>query len=243
VLLLPGGLCSAGLYAEVMAEPALSDMRLVGATLPGHAGAPPLEDCSIENNARVAAELVDKVGADVLVGYSMGATVALEMVVTNAFTGPVVLVGISLSPKDEPGFFLGLVKLGAVLGSLPIKILSVGAASMVKKVPATDERTREVQSDFKRNVARENQRALREYVKYLDKQERPAERLCESGVPAWIAHSAEKSDGGLTDHERATLEACPTAHVVTIPGSSFFIPYERPKAVADIIAEASANLG
>src|SRR5919198_2875788 len=48
VLLLPGGLCGAGSYAEVMAQPALAGMRLVAATLPGHAGAPPPDDYSVE---------------------------------------------------------------------------------------------------------------------------------------------------------------------------------------------------
>jgi pimeloyl-ACP methyl ester carboxylesterase len=76
VLLLPGGMCSAGSYAEVMAEPALAGMRLVAATLPGHAGAPPPQDYSIENYARWAAEVARNVGADVVVGFSMGASVA-----------------------------------------------------------------------------------------------------------------------------------------------------------------------
>ena len=35
VLLLPGGMCSARSYAEVMAEPAVGGLRLVAATLPG----------------------------------------------------------------------------------------------------------------------------------------------------------------------------------------------------------------
>src|SRR5439155_5975528 len=47
VLLLPGGLCGAGSYAEVMAEPSLARMRLVAATMPGHAGAPPPEDYGV----------------------------------------------------------------------------------------------------------------------------------------------------------------------------------------------------
>src|SRR6266576_5458661 len=79
VLLLPGGMCSAGSYAEVMAAPALAGMRLVAATLPGHAGAPPPDDYSIESNARLAAELARKVGTDLVVGFSMGGSVALEM--------------------------------------------------------------------------------------------------------------------------------------------------------------------
>src|SRR6266478_6523934 len=101
VLLLPGGMCSAGSYAEVMAEPSLAGMRLVAATLPGHAGAPPPDDYSVETYARLTTELANKLGADVVVGFSMGASVALEMVASGAFKGPVVLLGVSLSPKDE----------------------------------------------------------------------------------------------------------------------------------------------
>src|SRR3954454_16168130 len=91
-LLLPGGMCSAGSYAELMAEPALAEMRMVAATLPGHAGAPPPDEYSIENYARITAELATKVGADVVVGFSMGASVALEMVASGSFGGPVVLL-------------------------------------------------------------------------------------------------------------------------------------------------------
>src|SRR4051795_6639236 len=102
VLLLPGGMCGAGSYAELMAQPAVAGIRLVAATLPGHAGAPPPDDFSIENYARFTAELAQKVGADVVLGFSMGACVALEMAVSGEFTGPIVLLGISLSPADEP---------------------------------------------------------------------------------------------------------------------------------------------
>src|SRR2546421_12135511 len=38
VLLLPGGMCSARSYAEVLAEPTLAEVRLVAVTMPGHAG-------------------------------------------------------------------------------------------------------------------------------------------------------------------------------------------------------------
>src|SRR2546430_7083858 len=75
VLLLPGGMCSAGSFAEVMAAPALAGMRLVAATLPGHAGAPPPDDYSIESNARLAAELARKAsrtGDGVLTPFRQG---------------------------------------------------------------------------------------------------------------------------------------------------------------------------
>jgi len=92
VLLLPGGSCSAGSYAEVMAEPALAEMRLIAATLPGNAGAPPPDDYSVENYARFTAELASEVGADVVVGFSYGGNVAIEMIISGAFTGPAVLL-------------------------------------------------------------------------------------------------------------------------------------------------------
>jgi pimeloyl-ACP methyl ester carboxylesterase len=242
VLLLAGGLCSAGSYAEVMAVPALAETRLVAATLPGHAGAPPPDDYSVENYARLTAELATKVGADVVLGFSMGGSVALEMVASGAFAGPTVLLGISLSAKDEPAFFRAIVGLGSVLGGLPSAMLAKGAASMVKRLPVSDERRDELRADFRRNVGQHTRLGLREYVRWLHRHEHPAERLCQAGVPTWIVH-AEKGDGGLTDDERHTLEACPHAHLVTIPGAVFFLPNEVPERIADVILDAVVHAG
>ena len=242
VLLLPGGMCSAGSYAEVMAEPALAGMRLVAATLPGQAGAPPPDDSSVENYARLVSQLVEQVGADLVVGFSMGAVVAVEMVLSGAFDGPVVLLGVSLSTKDEPAFFRALVRLGAVLGGLPASVLAKGAAAMVKRIPATAERRAELRADFRRNVPADAQRSLREYVRWLNRGAGRARRLCDAGVAAWVVH-AEKGDGGLTDEERSTLEACPHVRLVTIPGHVFFLPNEVPAPIAAVIAEAAGAAG
>ena len=242
VLLLPGGLCGAGSYAEVMAEPVLSGTRLVAATLPGNAGAPPLSDYSVENYARVTTELAKQVGADVVVGYSCGASVAFEMVVSGSFSGPVVLLGISLSSKDESGFFRGLIRSGKVLGSAPTRLLATVAGSMIKRTELPAERKHELQEDFRKNVPQDTMRALSAYVSWLHQLERPAERLCGAGVPTWIVH-AEKGDGGLTDDERRTLEACQHMHVVTIPGNVFFLPNEASERVADVIVEARSDPG
>jgi pimeloyl-ACP methyl ester carboxylesterase len=242
VLLLPGGMCSAGSYAEVMAEPALAGTRLVAATLPGHAGAPPPDDYAIEHYAQLAAELAASVGADVVAGFSMGASVALEMVASGRFAGPVVLLGVALSSKDEPAFFRAIVRSGRVLGGMPAALLAKGAASMVKRVPASADRQAELRDDLRRNVPRHVQAGLEAYMRWLQRNERPAERLCEAGVPAWIVH-AEKGDGGLTDGERRTLESCPHAHLVTIPGHVFLLPNEVPDRVAGVIAEAMSHAG
>ena len=88
-------------------------------------------------------------------------------------------------------------------------------------------------------MPRQTTQSLREYVQWLHRHERPAERLCAAGVPTWVVH-AEKGDGDLTDDERRTLEACPHAHLVTIPGKVFFLPNERPDRVASVIVEATS---
>jgi pimeloyl-ACP methyl ester carboxylesterase len=239
VLLLPGGMCSAGSYAEVMAQPALAGTRLVAATMPGHAGAPPLDDYSHATYARHTAELVTKVGADVVVGFSMGACIAVEMLTSGLFTGPTVLLGVSLSPKDEPAFFRAIARSTAVLGNLPMKVLAAGAASMVKRVPVPAERQAELRDDFRRNNPRDMRLGLRAYLHWLHEGDGRAGRLCKAGVPMWVVH-AEKGDGGLTDNERRTLEACPNAHLVTIPGAVFFLPNEVPERIADAIGQALA---
>jgi pimeloyl-ACP methyl ester carboxylesterase len=119
-------MCSARSYAEVMAEPSLAQTRVLAVTMPGHAGAPPPQDYSVESYARITAALAQDVGADLVVGFSMGATVAYEMVVSGAFTGPVVLLGVSLSAPDEPRAFRAIIRLGSILGTLPAAVLKKG---------------------------------------------------------------------------------------------------------------------
>jgi pimeloyl-ACP methyl ester carboxylesterase len=175
----------------------------------------------------------------VVVGFSNGANVIVEMVLSGGFSGPVVLLGASLSSKDEPAFFRAIVRSTSVLGNLPMKILSAGAASMVKRIPASAERHSELRADFRRNKPRDNRIGLREYLRWLKQGDGRAERLCQAGVPTWIVH-AEKGDGGLTADERGTLETCPNAHLVTIPGSVFVLPNEIPERIAAVIVDALA---
>src|SRR6478609_4173142 len=104
VLLLPGGMCTAGQYEELMAEPSLADYHLVAVTLPGNGGTQPPPDLSIENYARMTAELAADLGCDAVLGFSMGANVALEMAGSGAFKGPLVLLAPSFSRADEALF-------------------------------------------------------------------------------------------------------------------------------------------
>jgi pimeloyl-ACP methyl ester carboxylesterase len=240
VLLLPGGMCSARSYAALMEQPTLTGMRLVAVTLPGQAGAPAPDDFSVENYARMTAALARKIGCDVVVGFSMGATVAFEMAVTGAFRGPVVLLGASLSAKDEPGFFRAIIRLGRVFGPLPAAILRTGAASMARKAPLPPEDRANLAADFLRNRTHDIRLALFAYLRWLRRNDDPAARLCAAGVPVWVLH-AEKGDGGLTQHERSTLKACSNVTLATVPGSVMFLPNEVPAEVAKLILEASQS--
>ena len=113
------------------------------------------------------------------------------------------------------------------------------AGSMVKRIPVPPERQAELAADFRRNNARDMRLGSREYLNWLESGEDHAAMLCRSGVPTWVVH-AEKGDGGLTDGERRTLEACSTIKIVTIPGSVFFLPNEVPDQIAAVIVDAVA---
>jgi hypothetical protein len=43
---------------------------------------------------------------------------------------------------------------------------------------------------------------------------------------------------GLTREERPTLKACPRTTLVTIPGTSYFIPTEESERVASLLVDA-----
>src|SRR3954471_9705919 len=240
VLLLPGGMCSARSYAEVMAEPILAATRMIAVTMPGHAGAPPPNDFSNEAYARITADLAKSEGVDLVAGFSMGAVVAYEMVVSGAFAGPLVLLGLSLSAPDEPRFFRAIIRLSSVLGTLPMALLKKGVPSVLKRAHLPPERQAQLREDFARNEPREMRRALKAYLPWLHRDDDRARRLCETEVRTWVVH-AEKGDGDLTPHGRATFEACDTASVVTIPGHVFFLPNEVSGRIADLIIEALAK--
>jgi pimeloyl-ACP methyl ester carboxylesterase len=115
-----------------------------------------------------------------------------------------------------------------------------GAAAMVKHAAVPAERRAQLRADFLRNDTDDMRRGLRAYLRWLNRDDDPAQRLCETGVPAWVVH-AEKGDGALTAHERSVLAASPHVRVVTVPGTVYFLPGEVPRRIADLIVEALAE--
>jgi pimeloyl-ACP methyl ester carboxylesterase len=236
-LLLPGGMCTAVQYEELMAEPALAGVRMIAVTVPGMGGTPAPEDLTIENFARLAAQCAADLGCDVVVGFSMGANIALEMAASGAFRGPLVLLAPSFSRRDEAVFFRLLERLARVLGHLPFTAMLKMMGPMMKQMPLPPARRETLAAEFRKNDPRVIRRGVHCYFQYLDRHGSVASRLCEADVPAWVVHG-ERGDGGITDDERRTLEACRQIRVITLPGASWFTPNEEPALVAKLVVEA-----
>lgn len=238
VLLLPGGLCSSVFYDDLLAEPALAEasLRFVATTLSGYAGTPPLADASIESYARLAAKLAADRGCDVVVGHSIGANVALEMAATNAFGGPVVLISPAFSREDEAKFLRALDRMAVALGHLPFTLMLklVGPAIRKELPPA---RRDVLIADLKNNDPHFMRRQIHAYLEHLDRHDSLVKRLCESGVPAWVAFG-EHGDTGLTEDERRGLEACPHVTLVTIPETGHASLNQKPDRIAELVLAA-----
>ena len=238
VLLLPGGANAARSFDLVMAEPALSGVRLVATTLPGMAGAPVSAEVSIPAVARRAGELARENACDVVVGFSYGATIALDMVLSGHFQGPVVLLGLSLTTPDESTFFRYVVRMSQKVGRWPMAILFRLMPLMARSAKTSERHKKDLIEDFKQNRAGDAVRVCGEYLDYIAADRNFAAELAASGSPVWVVHAEEKGDGGLTGAERATLEAASNVTLVTIPGAVFLIPDEAPQRTAAVIADA-----
>ena len=241
LLLLPGGLCSAAFYDDMAAELHQRDasVRLVGATLPGHAGTPPPEDVGFENYARLAGALRRDLSCDVVVGHSMGANVAIEMACTGGFKGPVVLLSPSFSRQDESMFLRVLDRLSSVLGAVPYRVMLRLIGPAMKELKVSDTRRAELLEDMRKNDPRVMCRLVRAYLTYLDGQGSLASRLCDSGVRSWVAFG-DKGDVGLADDERAALEQCASVTLLEVSSAGHMTLNEQPAQVADIVLQALA---
>lgn len=239
VLLLPGALCTAAFYDDLLAEPSMRDasIRFVATTLPGFGGTAPLDDLSIENYAELAGRLAADLGCDAVVGHSLGANLAIEMVASGAFSGPIVLLSPSLSREDESKFPRALDRLSRVLGHLPFALmLKVIGPAMKGSLPPhrRDALIAELRkNDDPRFLRRENH----SYLEYLDRHGSLAPRLCDSGVRTWIVFG-ERDDVGLSHDERSVLEECSNVTLVTILDAGHMALVEKPGEIAELILAA-----
>jgi pimeloyl-ACP methyl ester carboxylesterase len=238
VLLLPGALCTAVFYDDVLAEASLrqASIRFVATTLPGFGGTEPLPDVGIENYARLAGRLAAELGCDAVVGHSLGANVAVEMVASGAFSGPVVLLSPSLSRQDESRFPRALDRLSRVLGHLPYSLmLRVVGPAMKSSLPP--DRRDALISELRNNDPRFLREQTHGYLAYLDRHGSLAARLADAGVPTWIVFG-EHDDVGITDEERQALDGYPQVKLVEIPGAGHFTLNQEPGQIARLVLAA-----
>ena len=237
VLLLAGALVTGAYYDDVLAEPRLEEasVRFVAGTLPGYAGTQAPDDLGMDNYAKLAGKLAADFRCDAVVGHSLGANVAIEMLAAGHFSGPLILLAPSFSRQDESKFRRALDRISSVLGHLPYAaMLKVMGPAMKSSLPP--DRSDALIAEMKRNDPRFLQRQTHCYLEYLDRHGSLVSRLCDTGARAWVVFG-ERDDIGLADDERRALEECPHVAVVTIPDTGHFTLNEQPGRIAELIVE------
>jgi pimeloyl-ACP methyl ester carboxylesterase len=178
--LLPGALASHVFFEDVAAESRLSGVRLVATTLPRYAGTAPPEDVRVEAYAQQAGELAAAVGADVVVGHSVGANVAIEMAGSGAFDGPLVLISPSFSRKDESIVPRLLDRLAVVFGHLPYALVQRLIGRMLAGgVPPS--RVQPLAAVLRNNDPRFVRRSMHAALRYYDRHG----TLAPTAMPQW----------------------------------------------------------
>ncbi|MGW1496427.1 alpha/beta fold hydrolase [Streptomyces sp. NPDC002402] len=239
VLLLPGGLCSTAFYDDMVAEPVLATapVRLVAATVPGFAGTQAPQDLTMENYAALAGALAAERGCDVVVGHSFGANIALEMAAGGHFAGRLVLLSPTFSRPDESKGLAVADRLGQLpgIGTLTWSVfVGLSPRALAKSLPVA--RRDMLVAELKKNDAAFCRRSVRHYFDYLDHHGSLVPRLRDSGAQAWVVRG-DGDEIGLTDEERAALEASPGVTMVTIPDATHMVMTDQPARVAELLAQ------
>lgn len=243
VLLLPGGLCSATFYDDVLAYAALDELRihLVAATPPGFAGRPAAADLSIESYARLASDLAARLGCRAVAGHSAGANIALEMAASGGFGGPLVLLAPSFSREDEFKELAVLDRIGRLPGIGPLvwaMVPRISARVLRSNLPSA--RRDLLLAELRRNQGQVCRRIVRGYFDYLDRTGPLVRRLCDAGVPALVVFG-DHEEVGLTAEERHALDACPHVAVEVVAGATHFLPTDEPRRTAELILRGAAE--
>jgi pimeloyl-ACP methyl ester carboxylesterase len=239
VLLIPGGMCTAAFFDDLVKEPKLrgASIRLVATTVPGFGDTQPLQDPTMENVVRAAGKLASDLGCDAVVGHSFGGNVALEMAAAGEFSGAVALLEPAFSREDEYRELAILDRIGRVpgLGHLAwaVSVKTIGSAMKGELPP---DRHDALVAEMKKSDPRFCRRFVRSYFEYLDQHGSLVQRLCDSGVRALVVF-CDRSKVGLTDEERSRLEACLNVTLVDVPDSGHMVMTDQPARTAELILE------
>ena len=245
VLCLPGGLCTAAFYDDLLVTPALAagGVRAFATTLPGFGGVPfpPGFDATPEAHAAYAAELARDLDCDAVVGHSFGANVALEMAAGGHFNGPLILLAPTFSAEDEMKGLETFNRIGYVPG-----LRALVTALMFRSFPkmlaggVPDDRVEALAAEMASNDRADIRTNLRRSYSYLYRHGTLAGRLCRSGVQAEVVFG-EDDEVGVTPAERSALEACATTCLHFVPDCGHMLPNQKPEWVAELIVDTVAT--
>ncbi len=241
VLCLPGGLCTAPFYDDVLAEPALAAgaVRAIATTMPGFGGVPFPRgfDASVEAHAAFAGNLARDLGCDAVVGHSFGANIALEMAAGGHFDGPLILLAPTFSPEDEMKGLETFNRIGYVPG-----LRSLVTALMFRSFPkmlqgdVPPDRVEQLAAEMASNDRTAIRLNLRRSYQYLYKHGTVAGRLCQAGVRVEVVFG-ENDEVGMTPAERSVLEACPNTRLHFVPDCGHMVINQKSAWVAKLIAD------
>ena len=241
VLLLPGALASWAFYEDLLAEPSIREapIRFIATTLPGFGGTASPDDLSMENYSKLASGLAADLSCDVVVGHSLGANVAIEIVSASEFSGPVVLLSPSFSRKDESMFPRVLDRLSRVLGHLPYSLtLKIIGPAMKSSLPPA--RREFLSNELKNNDPRFLRAQTRLYLAYLDRHGSLAKRFCDAGTRAWVVYG-ENDDVGITRDEREVLAGASHVTLIEVADTGHFALNQKPDEIAAIVLQAVSS--
>jgi pimeloyl-ACP methyl ester carboxylesterase len=244
VLCLPGGLCTAPFYDDLLASPVLAaaGVRAFATTLPGFGNIPfPTGfDATPEAYAAYAGKLARDLSCDAVVGHSFGANIALEMAAGGHYEGPVFLLAPTFSAEDEMKGLETFNRIGYVPGlrTLVTALMFRSFPKMLRGgVPAN--RVDKLAAEMASNDRKDIRITLRRSYQYMYRHGTLAGRLCESGVQAEVVFG-EDDEVGLTPAERGTLESCPSVRLHFVADCGHMLMIQKPDWVAELIASTVA---
>lgn len=242
VLMLPGLFCSAEFFTDVLAEPTLrtAAAAALAADPPGFAGVPAPDgfDFSIESYAALVEEFAEAESIDLIVGHSLSANVGIEIAARGRFAGKLLLLSPSLSRDDEEDDLRSLDEAShaPVIGTLVwLGINPTLKRGMRGRLP--DNRFDELLAEMKRNPRSANRAQVVAFFEYIAAHGgEVASRLASALGPVWLGRG-DRDEVGMTDTERAILEAAAHVTLKTIPGAAHFSITDTPDQVAQLVVD------
>jgi len=235
VLLLPGFLCTDGIYRDMLTDMArrAAAVQLVAGNPPGFKGLPVEKDFdfSIASYAKKVCDLNDLESYDLIVGHSFFANVLIEVAVNDRYQGRLMLLSPSLSRDSEDAdtrFYdritrVPLVGRACTLISYQMMYSIFEPYFIDEKKHKIDELVIEAQKT-PRYISR---RLIHAFFDHIDKHGDLAERLTQTNRPVMYVRGVDDNVKLLPKH-RKQLAASPLITLREFEGSKHFVMIDYP---------------